>query len=370
MHKITFHNLGNADSYRIDLENGKKLLFDYAATRDPEDKDDKRCDLEAELRADLNKANRDFFEVVAFTHIDNDHIKGASDFFWLEHAKKYQGDDRIKINELWVPAAAIIEKGVDGEKAIVQREARYRLKEGRRIRVFSRPERLKDWLEEQGLSLDDRKHLITDAGSLVPGFTLEGDDLEFFVHSPFAHRQDGELIDRNEQCIVLQAKFKHGDRKTRFFMAADTKHENLDEIVTTTEKHNREDRLEWDVMKIPHHCSYLSLGPDKGKEKTEPTENIKRLYEEYGQTRGVLVSSSDPIPDEDTDQPPHRQAARYYEDVADMHSGEFMVTMEHPSSSAPKPIVIRIGDRGATIEKRTTAGVAAVITRPSPRAGA
>ncbi len=369
MHKLTFHNLGNADSYRIDLENGKKLLFDHAATRDPEDKDDKRCDLEAELRADLDKANRDFFEVVAFTHIDVDHIKGMSDFFWLEHAKKYQGDDRIKINELWVPAAAIIEKGLDGEKAIVQREARYRLKEGRRIRVFSRPERLKDWLEEQGLSLDDRKHLITDAGNIVPGFTLEGDDLEFFVHSPFAHRQDGELIDRNEQSIVLQAVLRYGDRKTRFFIAGDTKHEILDEIVTITEAHNNENRLEWDVNKIPHHCSYLSLGPEKGKDKTEPTEHIERLYEEYGQTGSVLVSSSDPIPDEDTDQPPHRQAARYYEDVADDHSGEFKVTMEHPTKSDPEPLVIEIGSRGAMIRKRAMAGVAAVISRPSPRAG-
>ena len=40
MHKITFHNIGNADCIRIDLDNGKKLLFDYADMGDPDDSDD------------------------------------------------------------------------------------------------------------------------------------------------------------------------------------------------------------------------------------------------------------------------------------------------------------------------------------------
>ncbi len=64
----------------------------------------RRCDLPKELRDELDDADRDHFDVVAFTHLDEDHYKGASDFFWLEYAKKYQGDGRIKIDTLWVPA--------------------------------------------------------------------------------------------------------------------------------------------------------------------------------------------------------------------------------------------------------------------------
>jgi hypothetical protein len=46
---------------------------------------------------------------------------------------------------------------------------------GKPIRVFSRSDQLKDWLTKEGLSLDDRKHLVTDAGQLIPGWATDVD---------------------------------------------------------------------------------------------------------------------------------------------------------------------------------------------------
>jgi len=163
MHQATFFPLGNADTCLLDLECGKKLLFDFAHWEDAEDDKDLRIDLGAALREDLEKDERDSFDVVAFTHLDDDHIHGATDFFYLEHAKKYQDTDRIKINELWVPAAAIVEEGVKDEANVIRAEARHRLKQGRGIRVFSRPDALKEWLENADLDPASRQHLITDA---------------------------------------------------------------------------------------------------------------------------------------------------------------------------------------------------------------
>lgn len=122
MPKLVFYPLGNADCYRMDLANGEKLLFDYADTRCRDDKDDKRVDLPAELRKDLNAAGRKYYDVVAFSHLDQDHTCGSSEFFYLEHDKKYQSDDRIKINELWVPAAVgsrALRVALDSEDAAV-----------------------------------------------------------------------------------------------------------------------------------------------------------------------------------------------------------------------------------------------------------
>src|SRR3989339_1133976 len=141
MHKITFYPLGNADSYLVDLDKGKKLLFDYAQCRDEEDDKDRRIDLASALKNDLKESDRNYYDVVAFTHCDDDHIGGFSEFFYLQHAEKYQDEKRVKINELWVPAAIVIEEGLTGEAAILRAEARYRLKEGKNIRVFSRPDR-------------------------------------------------------------------------------------------------------------------------------------------------------------------------------------------------------------------------------------
>jgi hypothetical protein len=372
MHKVTFFPLGNADSCRIDLHDGRKILFDYANTRSSADEDDKRCDLPTLLLEDLDACEKDGFEAVAFTHLDNDHVCGAPDFFYLEHAEKYKVEGRPKIAELWVPAAALIEEGLVGDARIIRAEARYRFKVGKGIRVFSRPDRLKEWMTLEGLKFDECKHLITDAGQLVPGWAKEKDGVEFFVHSPFAERTDaGDVVDRNDCSLVMQAWFAIDNREARLILSADTTHELWEAIVRMTRVHENEARLSWDIFKLPHHCSYLSLGPDKGKDETVPTKSVKWILETQAQTNCTVVSTSDPIPQSDSDQPPHRQAANYYRNkVITPKLGEFKVTMEHPTVSKPEPLVIKIDAYGTTIIKKILGGGSSVVSRPAPRAGA
>jgi hypothetical protein len=373
MHLVTIFNLGNADTSRIDLENDKKLLIDYANMRCSTDTKDKRTDLPAVLRADLKNAKRNDYDVVAFTHLDNDHTCGASEFFELLHAAKYQGPDRVKIKELWVPAAVIVEEGCEDETRILRQEARYRLKQGRGIRVFSGPGQLTDWLNKQGLTLADRQHLITDAGTLIPGFSLANDGVEFFVHSPYASRTEGgglAAMDRNSDALTFQATFQVGSQKTRMHFFSDIDWPVIKSIVEVTEYYKRPERLQWDLFKIAHHCSYLSLSNDKGKDITEPDPAIKRLFETYGLSRGRLISTSKPIPSKDDDkQPPHRQAAAYYKAQAERLRGEFLVTMEYKSILYPEPIVIKIDQMGASISKLAAAGGAASGSVAPPRAG-
>src|ERR1019366_4255871 len=223
--------------------------FDFGAMRDPNNENDKRFDLVAAVREDMKATKRDSFAAVAFTHLDNDHVKGSQDFFYLEHAKCYQDGDRFEIGELWIPAAAILEEGLEDDARIIRAEARYRLKNGERIRVFSRPEALKDWFAAEGISYESRKHLFVDAGQLVPTFNLTDDGVEFFVHSPFASRlNETEVIDRNTDAIVVQTTFQVDRKLTKVILASDVNHEALAEIVNITKFHRREGRLEWDVF--------------------------------------------------------------------------------------------------------------------------
>ncbi len=372
MHKVTIFQLGNADTTRIDLEDGTKILFDYAAERCADDPYDLRCDLPKLLKDDLKEAKRSHFEAVAFTHLDDDHVHGSSDFFYLEHAAKYQTEGRIKINELWVPAAAIVEEGCEDEDRIIRAEARYRLKQGKGIRVFSRPIKLKAWLESEGLTLESRSSLITDAGQLIPGFSLNGKQVEFFVHSPFATRMnDDELVDRNTHSLAVQATFTSGGVLTRLFLGSDLDHEALRDIVNITRGKKREERLANDIVKICHHCSYTALGPEKGKEKTEPIAEVKWMMENKLQSGAILVATCKPIPADDSDkQPPHHQAAKYYEERADAVKGQFKVTMEHPTKSKPEPLVIEIDAAKARIKKLVIGGIASVVSSRPPRAGA
>lgn len=371
MAKLTFFPLGNADSCLIDLADGKKILFDFGDQMDRDDPRDKRIDLAETLREDLKGANRDYYDVFAVTHLDLDHVQGSSAFFWLEHAKKYQGDGRIKITELWVPAAVISEDRPDEDDArVIQGEARHRFKAGKGIRVFSEPLALEDWCKRNGVSLKDRIHLITNAGEVVPGLSKERSGAEFFVHCPFAHRTDkGEELDRNDDSLVVQATFLESGVETRLILGSDVTWMMWVEIVNLTRKYKNDIRLEWDVFKLPHHCSYLSLGPEKGREKTQPHKKVAWLYEIQGHEFGIVVSTSDPIPSADTIQPPHFQAANYHRDTAKKRLGQFIVTMEHPTQSSPEPLVIKIDRFKATVEKQHKTGVYVATSVTAPRAG-
>ncbi|RBH44046.1 hypothetical protein C3F00_038515, partial [Pseudomonas sp. MWU13-2860] len=192
--------------------------FDFCHRDKSEEDDTPEIDLKTQLKADLKEADRDYFDVVAFTHADLDHIQGSTEFFELQHAKKYQGEGRIKIRELWVPAAMLLEEADNDhqteEYVLLRQEARYRLLEGKGILVFSKPQALADWLEPllkaRGESTSARDHLFIDAGTIVPGFSLPDDGVEFFCHSPFIKHCDDDDIIRNRASLIFNVRF-HAD---------------------------------------------------------------------------------------------------------------------------------------------------------------
>ena len=155
---------------------------------------------------------------------------------------------------------------------------------------------------------------------------------------------------------------------------SDVTHEIIADIVDITKGRNREGRLEWDVAKLSHHCSYLSIGPDKGEDKTKPVPQVKWLYEKQQQDGATIVSPSEPIPAKGTKEdedcyPPHRQAANYYKGAVEEPDDQFKVTMEHPRKSSPKPIVIDIDESKATVQARALLAAAPALAVRAPRAG-
>ena len=376
MSDITFFPVGNADTCLLTTKDDQQLLFDFAAPKN-QGAGDKRIDLAQELKDRLSESGRDHFDVVSFSHLDTDHFAGASDFFHLEYAQKYQGKGRIHINEMWVPAATILESRWEqsAEGRIVQAEARHRLKQGKGIRVISEPKALDKWLWDAGINPDRRRHLIVSAGNCMPGFTLTGTGVEIFVHSPFSYQNDGNNdVDRNAESSVFHLTLEDGTKRVKVLLTADAPSEVLEDIVRATEKAGNSDRLEWDLMKVPHHCSYRSLAPQKGADMTKPAEKVARLYEHYGRAGAILISPSNVIPTVDETQPPHRQAANYYRKVAKAKSGNFHVTMEHPTEQDPKPLKAEVKGLGlgvtimaASSQSRT--GRRRLVSEPARRAG-
>ena len=376
---ITFHPLDNADCSRIDLRDGRKLLVDYADMRSAGPLKAHLIDLPTTLRNDLRAFGRDYFDVVLFTHLDDDHTRGAGEFFHFERFTGRQGGNRIGMRDLWVPAAALTEEGSSDDARLIRQEARHRFIKGEGVRVFSRPNRLREFCDRNGISLEARLHLITDAGQLVPGFNdlNAAGGIEIFVHNPMAWRlNDREVEERNEDAVVFQAVFREGFTDTRVLFASDVNDLSLSHIVKSSKRHGNTDRLRWNVFKIPHHCSYKALNSaDKGINKTIPIEDVRWLCEDQAEPRGIMVSTSEIIPGKGTPgdldvQPPHRQAANYYEDVAAKVDGQFEVTMHHASRRNPRPCKVEITNLGASFVAAAAVAMPYVAAASTPmRAG-
>ena len=377
MHQVLFYPVGNGDTSQIILENGKRILFDFRHLKKAEDESEPHIDLHTRLKDELKKASRTSFDVVAFTHGDKDHIANSTEFFELQHAAKYQGEGRIKIDELWVPAAMILETASNDDQSsefvIWRQEARHRLRNGIGIRVFSKPDMLKAWLEDNDLTVESRKDLIVDAGKVVPGFTLGNDGVEFFCHSPFVkHVDEGDDL-RNDAALIFNVRFMAGNQSFDYLAVGDSTWEVLEDIVRTTKAHGREDRLKWDLFNIPHHCSYRALSAEKGETETTPAPLVKELLLS-GKAGAYLVSSSHRIPDtgksEDGQLPPHVEAKRCYKTyLAKVGGTKFLVTMEESGSGKPEPLTFKIESTGISRARTVVTGVPAILSNPTPKAG-
>lgn len=380
-HKILCYPVGNGDTTQIILSNGRRILLDYCHRQNGEDRETPEIDLKGRLQEELKNARRDYFDVVAFTHADRDHIQGSTDFFELQHAEKYQGEGRINIRCLWVPAAMLLEEADRDEQSeefcVLRQEARYRLLDGKDILVFSKPDVLTEWLEpklkERGEAPNARDHLFIDAGTIVPGLSLASDGIEFFCHSPFIKHCDGVDIVRNSAALVFNVRFLVDNAAYDYLHVGDAEWGDLEDIVNTTRYHKNDDRLAWDLYNIPHHCSYLALSDEKGDKETDPKLLVKHLLLR-GKTDAYLVSSSKPIPDLKESyqeiQPPHIQARKAYErHLKEVAGRKFLVTMEEPNTKKPEPLVFEISSGGLVWRRSTSIGATAILTSRPPRAG-
>ncbi len=372
---IRYYPVGNGNSSQIILNNGKRLLFDFRQVKGGEDEGYKVIDLAEQLKQELKAAGRENleFDVVAFTHGDDDHVGGAEDHFHLDHAAKYQTAGRFKMKELWVPAAFILDEDPNETHRCLRQEARHRLIKGYGIKVFSRPDRLSQWLKDKGINPDDRKQFIVDAGQLVPGYDNKyATDVEFFVHSPFMVHVDGAAdIARNESSLILHATFLMDGRESKAWLIGDTTADILADIVKITRLHKREDRLDWDLYSIPHHCSHHALNEERGETITTPIPDVQYLLDK-GKTGALLVSSSIPIQNDlDRKMPPHLQAYRSYSKVANEKYGALFVTGDSKDGYGdPVPLDIEITGLGCKkIVAKVATAAAVVSSAPAQRAG-
>jgi beta-lactamase superfamily II metal-dependent hydrolase len=299
------------------------------------------------------------------THADMDHCLGFADLL-----------DKVTIGELWATPRLWREYTENDvplcpDAEAFHKEAKRRVAATERAIADGDVPASGDRIRVVGYDTDHDKHAydeLPDEYLSYPGdavTTIDGGDLsdrfEAFIHAPF---KDDCAAERNDTSLALQVTLKDTDgNEGHVLLLGDLAHETITKIFEYSECAERPERLTWEVLLTPHHCSKKAMYVvEDGTEVLK--QDVLDLLERHAAGSSVVVVSSAEFPEsnETGDNPPHLLAQARYEEIAD----DVICTGEYPEADAPRPIVFAIGDDGFAlldIEDGTTEAVnkAAVV---------
>lgn len=336
-----FWPAGNGDSTTIVVEEDETVMqVDLHHTSSSDEDDDSRCPvvdlLEECLPEDEN--GDPYLAVFALTHPHTDHIKGFEELL-----------DRIEVGEIWHTPRIFHEyhKDLGDDASAFKREVKRRrektieneedVESGDRVRVIGHDD-----------VFDEDYEGFPEQWKTYPGndiSALDGNDysdtFEAFVHAPFKDDSAGE---RNETSLALQVKLSGGSEVGKALLFGDLRYPTVKRIFDKTKEKGRPERLEWDILLAPHHCSksvmYWKSGDD---EEEELKQDLLDEFEDASLPPAYVVASSkSDFTDADGDNPPHRKARRRYEEIV----RDFICTHEHPSEDDPEPVKFEFTDDG------------------------
>ncbi|MDQ2873521.1 MAG: NUDIX hydrolase [Actinomycetota bacterium] len=158
---------------------------------------------------------------------------------------------------------------------------------------------------------------------------------EVFIHAPFV---DDCAAARNETSLELQVTLRDpSGADGRVLLFGDLAHDTIMKIFDYSEAHQREDRLAWDMLLAPHHCSKYVMYSDG-----ELQSDVLDAFGRHAREHAVVVASSPPIPTRNNvgDNPPHAKAKARYLQILD-GADQFICTQEWPDPDHPSPPLAR-----------------------------
>ncbi len=341
-----FWPVGTGDSTTVCVDKNTVLHVDFHHLECSDDEDDGRCPIVDQLVEVLPKRDKKpYLAVFTLTHPDQDHCRGFAELL-----------KRVTIGEIWFSPRIFRENTCDlcDDACAFLKEAKRRVKatidaesnavdSSDRVRIIGYSELLEE----------DEFEGFPAARLHRPGETiteLDGVDcaalFRTFLHAPF--KDDDVASQRNETSLAMQIELISGEARGRALLLGDLSYPTVRRVFDESKSHANENRLEWDVLLTPHHCSKsVMYWRDPGDEEDSLKQDILDDLEAAGGTIGFIVASSDPIPEsnEEGDCPPHAIAKARYEEIAP--SG-FLCTGEHPNANAPEPIVFVMTSTGLT----------------------
>jgi hypothetical protein len=355
---VTFFPVGekNGGMTLIKLNDTKKttILIDCSIGDEPIAH---HCDVSQELRdrlpTDSNK--RPYVDAFIVTHRHDDHVKGFINHFHTGPLDEYDDDTddkKIVIREMW--SSHNFWKSSSGNYKLCESAKAFNKEMKRRVELFKEKNAIQPEGDRAIVIGKDPEGRTDDIGDINYdiGHTFTkinntdiSSKLEGFIISPIEQQKNEDdecFTDKNRQSIVMQLTVFQGEYSNKLMMAADAECLVWD---TLWKKYkNDTEKLEYDILSAPHHCSWHSLSYDSQSECDDPKicKDAKKALSEH-KNGAFIVSQSKIIKGSDND-PPSQAAKDEY--LGTVGEDQFICTNEHPDQEKPEPIEFNLTGDG------------------------
>jgi hypothetical protein len=310
-------------------------------------------------KLDRDDEGRLFVDAFVNTHPDADHIRGLEKHFHLGDPSTWsKADDKIIIREMWSsPIVFRRAKAKDDDHVLCEDAEAWRDEARRRVKKFRDDGSLEDGnrivilgedVDGKTDDLGDILVQVDEVFSKICGKTDTSFEARLLAPMPAADDEEEDLLTKNNSSVIMRLDLKVSKvTRGRFLLGGDAEVAIWDRIWDRNKK--SPERLQYDVLIAPHHCSWHSLSYDSWSDKGEKAKVSEPARKALGQALdgALIVASSKTIKDDEND-PPCIRAKREYIDILDPVKGEFKCVADGPSDD---PLVIEVSTAGPRLKR-------------------
>lgn len=358
---ISFFPVGNGGMKLLRLndsyEKGTTILKDIKI-RDPFASEEEICDVAQELRDRLPKDlnGRPYVDVFILTHHDDDHVHGLAEHFHLGPLDVYVDPEeeehpKIIIKELWCTPR--FWKNASENYTLLSDAKAFNKEMRRRVALFENTKTIQGeghraiiiGKDPKGRT-DGLEMIVRDIGCSFSKVNERNisTKLDIFLLGPLeqqSNEPDEDFEKKNRQSIVMQMTVYEGGYANQILMSGDAECLVWD---TLWEQHKNTGRLQYDLLSIPHHCSWHSLSYDSWSDCDAP-EICKNAKDALSQkkTGARLIAQSKPIKNDEADPPSMAAKDEYLKVVT---SANFFCTDKYPEEGKAEPLEFNLTGGG------------------------
>lgn len=366
--------VGNGDMTLLKIASNNRYLYvlvDMYIRQSCTEKED-QCNVLDELHNLLEKDSdgRPYLDALVLTHPDKDHIGGFEKYFYQgspsDYAPAKSGEkDRIFVREIW--SSPLIFRRKSKKHSLCEDAKVFNTEAKRRVELYRESKLIGaegDRIRLIGEDIDGKTNdilgIVYKRGEVISKIneaTLK--ELSIDIYGPLSDDEfeDNEALEKNRSSVILRwgiASHGYSDPTNFILLAGDASVEAW-EIIWEKFKGSPQ-KLSYDLLLAPHHCSWHTLSHDSYSESNNPkvSETAKNALSQ-ARTGAVILSSSDPIKDDKSD-PPNFGAKKEYESIVSSAKGTFLCLADNIANgdTAPSVLEYRLTNAGPQKVSKTS----------------